>query len=99
MQEKGHGEMPGCVGTRESKNETELGGWQLNKQIIGYYRGEKLPLLFDKMDQAEYIDMPDKPGYLELQIGVGVLVMIMATKQLELRDDINESTMGPVQGP
>ena len=54
------------------KNETGLGGWQSNKQIIGYYRGEKLPVLFDKMDNAEYIDLPDLSGYLELQIGTGV---------------------------
>ncbi|RGP09264.1 hypothetical protein [Parabacteroides gordonii] len=73
------------------KNETGLGGWQLNKQIIGYYRGEKLPLLFDKMDQAEYIDMPDKPGYLELQIGVGVPCYDYGDKNnWKLRDDINE---------
>lgn len=73
------------------KNETGLGGWQMNKQIIGYYRGEKLPLLFDKMDQAEYIDMPDKPGYLELQIGVGVLCYDYDDdNKWKLRDDINE---------
>ena len=56
-------------GNRE--NETGLGGWQVNKQIIGYYRGD-LPVLFDKMDMAEYIDMPAVSGYLELQIGTGV---------------------------
>ncbi|MCD8271052.1 MAG: hypothetical protein LUD46_23310 [Parabacteroides sp.] len=73
------------------KNETGLGGWQMNKQIIGYYRGDKLPLLFDKMDQAEYIDMPDKPGYLELQIGVGVPCYDYGDKNNpELRLDIYE---------
>lgn len=71
------------------KNETGLGGWQSNKQIIGYYRGG-LPLLFDKMDPAEYIDMPDKPGYLELQIGVGVPCYDYdSDSRWKLRDDIN----------
>lgn len=71
------------------KNETGLGGWQKNKQIIGYYRGDKLPVLFDKMDPAEYVDMPDKPGYLELQIGVGVPCYDYGSKDnWQLRDDI-----------
>lgn len=71
------------------KNETGLGGWQKNKQIIGYYRGDKLPVLFDKMDPAEYVDMPDKPGYLELQIGVGVPCYDYGDKNhWQLRDDI-----------
>lgn len=52
-------------------NESGLGGWQGNKQIIGYYRGD-LPVLFDKMDMAEYIDLPTVSGWLELQIGAGV---------------------------
>lgn len=72
------------------KNETGLGGWQSNKQIIGYYRGDKLPFLFDKMDQGEYIDMPDKPGYIELQIGVGVPCYDYGKNGWTLRDDINE---------
>lgn len=71
------------------KNETGLGGWQSNKQIIGYYRGG-LPLLFDKMDPAEYIDMPDKAGYLELQIGAGVPCYDYdSDSNWKLRDDIN----------
>lgn len=75
----------------DRRTETGLGGWQMNKQIIGYYRGKKLPLLFDKMDHAEYIDMPDKPGYLELRIGVGVPCYdYNDDKKWKLRDDINE---------
>lgn len=71
------------------KNETGLGGWQKNKQIIGYYRGDKLPVLFDKMDPAEYIDMPDKPGYLELQVGTGVPCYDYEnSNHWQLRDDI-----------
>lgn len=75
------------------KNETGLGGWQKNKQIIGYYRGDKLPVLFDKMDPAEYVDMPDKPGHLELQIGVGVPCYDYGDKNnWQLRDDIYPRT-------
>lgn len=73
------------------KNETGLGGWQTNKQIIGYYRGDKLPMLFDKMDKAEYLKLPDRPGYLELQIGTGVQCYDYGDKNhWKLRDDINE---------
>lgn len=72
------------------KSESGLGGWQSNKQIIGYYRGKNLPFLFDKMEQGEYIDMPPIPGYLELQIGVGVPCYDYGKKGWTLRDDINE---------
>lgn len=72
------------------KNETGLGGWQTNKQIIGYYRGDKLPMLFDKMDKAEYLELPNRPGYLELQIGTGVQCYDYGDKNhWALRDDIN----------
>lgn len=54
------------------KNESGLGGWQGNKQIIGYYRGDNLPVLFNKMDQGEYIDLPPGAGWLDLQVGTGV---------------------------
>lgn len=72
------------------KNESGLGGWQSNKQIIGYCRNKELPFLFAKMDQGEYIDMPDKPGYLELQIGVGVLSYDYGKHDWVLRADINK---------
>lgn len=52
------------------KNESGLGGWQKNKQIIGYYR-ENLPASFDKMGDGEFIDLPDRDGCLELEVGVG----------------------------
>lgn len=52
-------------------NESGLGGWQGNKQIIGYYRGD-LPVLFGKMESGEYVDLPPVSGWLELQIGTGV---------------------------
>lgn len=54
------------------KNESGLGGWQGNKQIIGYYRGDHLPTLFNRMDKGEYIDLPPIGGWLELQVGTGV---------------------------
>lgn len=53
------------------KNESGLGGWKGNKQIIGYYRGD-LPVLFTKMESGEYVDLPPTSGWLELQIGTGV---------------------------
>lgn len=54
------------------KSETGLGGWQTNKPIIGYYRGEKLPAQFDKMGSGEHIPLPPEPGWIEVQVGVGV---------------------------
>lgn len=53
------------------KNETGLGGWQGNKQIIGHY-SKGLPMLFDKMERGEYVDLPPTSGWLELQIGTGM---------------------------
>ncbi len=72
MPEKELGAMLDVLVPREQENENRAWGLAKNKQIIGYYRGDKLPVLFDKMDPAEYVDMPDKPGCLELQIGTGV---------------------------
>lgn len=54
------------------KNETGLGGWQTNKRIIGYYRGEHLPVLFDRMGSGEYIPLPSQAGWIEFQVGTGV---------------------------
>lgn len=53
------------------QNESGLGGWEGNKQVIGYYR-KGLPASFDKMDKGEYVDMPPVSGWLELQVGTGV---------------------------
>ena len=78
-----------CWYQGDRKSETGLGGWQPNKQIIGYYRGEKLPALFDKMERGEYVDMPASSGYLELRIGVGVPCYDYGKKGWTLRDDIN----------
>ncbi len=54
------------------KNESGIGGWQVNKQSIGYYRGN-LPTIFDKLGNGELISLPPVGGYLELQIGTGVV--------------------------
>lgn len=54
------------------KNETGLGGWKTNKRIIGYYRGEHLPALFERKNSGEYIPLPPQSGWIELQIGSGV---------------------------
>ena len=53
------------------KNESGLGGWQQNKQIIGYYR-DGLPALFDKRGTGELINLPPVGGYLEMQVGTGI---------------------------
>ena len=53
------------------KNETGLGGWQSNKRIIGYYRGS-LPTLFDRRNNGEFIPLPPRAGWIEVQIGTGV---------------------------
>lgn len=79
-----------CWYSGNRKSETGVGGWATNKQIIGYYRGKNLPLLFDKMGDGEFIDMPPVAGYLDLQIGVGVQCYDYDTEtSWKLRDDIN----------
>lgn len=54
------------------KSSSGMGGWQSNRQIIGYYRGG-LPEKFNRMDQGEYVRMPSQNGWLELKIGAGVI--------------------------
>ena len=61
-----------CYYQGNRKSESGLGGWQINKPIIGYYRGEKLPVNFDKLGIGEYIPLPPVAGFLEVQVGVGV---------------------------
>ena len=61
-----------CWWKGNRKDESGLGGWQLNKQIIGYYR-DTLPSRFDKMGDGEFIPFPDKYGYLELEVGTGLI--------------------------
>ncbi len=55
----------------DRKSNTGFGGWQKNKQIIGYYR-DSLPKQWDSIDDGEYIPLPPKSGYLVLEIGDGV---------------------------
>ena len=55
------------------QNESGLGGWQQNKQIIGYYR-DGLPELFDKRGTGELINLPGAAGYLELEVGTGIVI-------------------------
>lgn len=54
------------------KNDTGLLGWKTNKQCIGYYRKE-LPKVFHKRGDGEFIDLPSGGGWLDLQIGKGLL--------------------------
>lgn len=55
----------------DRKSNTGLGGWQTNKQCIGYHRGD-LPTLFHKRDDGEFIDLPAAGGWLDVQIGSGL---------------------------
>lgn len=57
--------------TTDRQSNTGLGGWQTNKQCIGYYRDD-LPTLFLKRDPGEYIDLPSTAGWLDFQIGSGL---------------------------
>lgn len=71
------------------KNETGVGGWQTNKQIIGYYRGEKLPVLFDKMGSGEFIPLPPAAGWIEIEVGTGVdCYDYESSDNWQLREDI-----------
>ncbi len=55
------------------RDESGLGGWQENKQIIGYYRDE-LPAMFDKWGSGELIDIPPMGGYIEMEVGTGIII-------------------------
>lgn len=54
------------------KSSTGLGGWQTNRKIIGYYR-EGLPATFEKLGSGEYIDLPPVEGWLDFEIGKGLI--------------------------
>ena len=53
------------------KSSTGFGGWQTNKPIIGAY-ADKLPQAWKEQGDGELIEIPNKGGYLELQIGTGI---------------------------
>lgn len=55
----------------DRKSKCGFGGWQTNKQIIGYYRDD-LPKKWKSMDDGEFIDLPSQGGYLVLEIGKGI---------------------------
>ena len=55
----------------DRKSKTGFGGWQTNKQIIGYYRDE-LPSYLKTIEDGEYVSLPPTGGYLQLEIGSGV---------------------------
>ena len=82
-----------CWYAGNRKNETGVGGWSTNKQIIGYYRGEKLPVLFDKMGQGDYLELPTTAGWIEVYIGTGVECYDYESgSSWQLRDDIYDIT-------
>ncbi len=78
-----------CWYSGDRKSESGLGGWQSNKRIIGYCRDKDLPVLFEKTDNAEYIDLPPVAGWLELQVGTGIQSYdYESSTSWKLRDDI-----------
>lgn len=56
----------------DRKSNTGLGGWQTNKQCIGYCRYD-LPTIFHKRGSGEFIKLPYSGGWLDLQVGSGLL--------------------------
>lgn len=56
----------------DRKGDTGLLGWQTNRQCIGYYR-DGLPKVFHKRGDGEFMDLPPGGGWLDLQIGKGLL--------------------------
>jgi hypothetical protein len=53
------------------KSASGFGGWKKNRQIIGYYRDD-LPKKWEARGEGEFIDLPPRGGWLELQIGRGI---------------------------
>lgn len=53
------------------KSKSGLGGWNKNKQIIGYYR-DKLPALWKKRKEGEFISLPPCGGWLRFTICSGL---------------------------
>lgn len=77
-----------CYYEGNRKNETGLGGWKTNKPMIGYYRGD-LPTGVTRLGDGEYIPLPPRAGWLEIEIGVGVDCYDYDTKtSWKLREDL-----------
>lgn len=57
--------------TTNRKSETGLGGWQTNRPCIGFYQ-DKLPKIYEYMNDGEYIPLPNIPGRLEFTVYPGV---------------------------
>lgn len=51
----------------DRKSSSGFGGWQTNRQCIGYFR-KNLPALYDKRGEGDFIDLPPVAGYLELHV-------------------------------
>lgn len=56
---------------QDRKTKSGLGGWQTNRQSIGYYR-DALPTAYDKRGTGEYIPLPPETCTLRLTIGRGI---------------------------
>lgn len=47
-----------------------VGGWQTNKPCIGWYL-DPLPLSMEKLGNGEFIRLPQRTGWLDLEVGTG----------------------------
>lgn len=55
----------------DRKSKTGFGGWQQNRQTVGYYR-DALPSSWKTRGEGEFVALPPAGGYLVLEIGSGV---------------------------
>ena len=62
-----------CWYNDDRKKASGLTGWSTNKQLIGYYRGD-LPKIFGELGEGDLVRLPDTHGYLDLQVGTGVVL-------------------------
>ena len=76
-----------CWYDDDRKDATGLGGWQSNKQIVGYTTSG-LPQRYNHMDKGEYIELPPVPGWLQLEIGTGIEVYNDNGKNWEVKNEV-----------
>lgn len=66
---------PGCCYlayyNKSDRGKSATNGWTSNQQCMGRYKG-KLPDIYQKRQDGDYIDLPPKGGYLELVIYSGI---------------------------
>lgn len=61
----------GYYDSSNRKSASGLGGWQTNKQCIGYFRDD-LPEIFSRRGNGEFIPLPDAAGSIRLTVGYSI---------------------------